>query len=140
MSFDLTEYAEAINSALAEGAPCVVASVGRDGEPNLGYKGSVMVFDKDHLAYWERTGGRHLENLRHSAAVAVMYYNRNRQKYLRFYGRAEIHEEGPIREQIMARVVAPELERDPERKGVAVVIEVHTIRDPFGRGTLRQND
>lgn len=139
MSFDLTEYADAINSALAEGRPCVVASVGRDGDPNVGYKGSMMVFDKDHLAYWERTRGRHLENLRHSPAVAVMYFNRNRASYLRFYGRAEIHEEGTIREQIMARVVAPELERDPERKGVGVLIEVHTIRDAFGRGTLRRN-
>ncbi len=136
MPFDLTEYSDAMNSALAEGAPCVLATVDREGNPDIGFKGSMMVFDKERLAYWERTRGRHLSNLLQSPKVAVMYFNRERKLHLRFFGRATLYEEGPMREQVMARVVAPELERDPEREGAAVLIDVDTVMDPFGKGIL----
>jgi uncharacterized protein len=138
MAFDLTDYAEAIDSALAEGAPCVVATNGENGIPDLGFKGSVLVFDKDHLAYWERTRGQTLENLRKSPGMAVLYFNRARGKMLRFFGEATVIEDGPVRDQVMARVVEPELNRDPERKGAAVLLRVDTVHDPFGPGTLHR--
>src|SRR5262245_15768606 len=64
MSIDLTPYAGAINTGLAEGSFCVVATQGAQGIPDIGFKGSVQVFDRDHLSYWERTRGGHLANLR----------------------------------------------------------------------------
>jgi general stress protein 26 len=135
MAFDLTEYAEAVNSALADGTPCILATIGDDGFPDLGFKGSMMVFDRDHLAYWERTRGQHLNNLRDNPGVAMQYYNRDRHHYLRCYGRAELHEQGPTRDAIMARVVEQELARDPERKGIGVLIRVEKVIDPYGKGT-----
>jgi general stress protein 26 len=140
MAFDLTEYAEAINSALADGKPCNLATASPDGHPDIGFKGSMMVFDRDHLAYWERTQGGHLENLRKSPHVAVMYFNWERQLYVRFYGEATIHEKGEQREQIMARVVEPALNYDPERKGFGVLIRVDIVAEPFGRGILSRDD
>ena len=139
MSIDLTEYADAINQALAEGTFCVMATQGTDGIPNIGFKGSVLVFDQDHLAYWERTRGQHFANLRVNPGVAVLYFSRERCKYLRMYGRAELHEDGPVREQIMARVPEPELERDPERQGVGVLIRVDRLVEAFG-GVSQQRD
>jgi uncharacterized pyridoxamine 5'-phosphate oxidase family protein len=131
MAIDLTEYAEAVNNALTEGTFCVLATSGDDG-PDVGFKGSMQVFDQDHLCYWERTRGGHLANLRSDPRVAVMYFSRERGKYLRLYGRAELHEDGPIREQVMARTPAPELEKDPERKGIGVLIRVDRLKEPFG--------
>lgn len=128
---DLTQYADAVNGALADGVPCVLATVSEAGRPNLGFKGSVMVFDGEHLAYWERAGGQHLANLRVRPYVAVQYFNYSKGMYVRFYGEAELHEQGPVREQIMARVVAPELERDPGRKGYGVLIRVTDVSEPF---------
>lgn len=132
MTIDLTPYAEAIDSALAEGAFCVVATAGADGIPDIGFKGSMQVFDRDHLAYWERTRGQHLANLRQAPGVAVLYFNRERGMHLRMYGRAELYENGPLREQIMARTPAPELERDPGRTGIGVLIRVDRLADAFG--------
>jgi general stress protein 26 len=129
--FDLREYAAVVDSALADGVPCVLATADRNGRPNLGFKGSMMVFDAEHLAYWERSGGRHLADVRLNPHVAVQYFNYPKGLYLRFYGEAELHESGAVREEIMRRVVEAEMARDPERKGVGVLVRVHTVSDPF---------
>jgi hypothetical protein len=133
---DLTKYAELVNEVLAQGKPCIVATCGPDGMPDLGPKGSVLVFDKDRLAYWERTGGQHFTNVRSGSKVAVLYMNFAAQSYLRFFGTAEMHDSGELRDQVMAKVVQPELDRDPERKGSAVVIRVDKVIEGFGGETL----
>jgi nitroimidazol reductase NimA-like FMN-containing flavoprotein (pyridoxamine 5'-phosphate oxidase superfamily) len=69
MPIDLSGYEEAINSALAENSVCVLATQGET-TPNIGFKGSVQVFDGDHLSYWERTRGQHLANLHRNPGVA----------------------------------------------------------------------
>ena len=51
---DLSQWGEAINNALEEGTPCLLASADDKGYPDIAFKGSMMVFDKDHLAWWER--------------------------------------------------------------------------------------
>ena len=57
-----------IRSALDDGAPCLVATQGPNG-PNISPKGSMVVFDDDHLAYWERSKKQALENLGHDKRV-----------------------------------------------------------------------
>jgi pyridoxamine 5'-phosphate oxidase-like protein len=138
MSIDLTDFTEAINNALVEGSFCVLATQGTAGIPDIGFKGSMHVFDRDHLAYWERTRGEHLSNLRANPGVAVLYFNRQRGKYLRLYGQAELHEDGPVREQIMGATPGPELEKDPERKGIGVLIRVDRVEEAFGAISQRR--
>ena len=48
----LDQMKELIDPALANGCPCILATVSADGEPDIGYKGSMMVFDKQSLAYF----------------------------------------------------------------------------------------
>jgi general stress protein 26 len=132
MSIDLTGYADAIDHALADGTYCVLATNGENGVPELGFKGSMIVFDRDHLAYWERGRGQLLANLRRNPDVAVMYFNHERSIYLRMYGRAELHEDGPVREQIMERAPEFELNMDPERQGVGVLIRLDRLREAIG--------
>jgi hypothetical protein len=100
----------------------VLATAGADGVPDIGLKGSVIVFVRVHLAYWERTLGKHLENLRRSGGAAVLYFNRERRKYVRFFGQGEVHEEGAVSARVMERTITAELDRDPQRKGIAVLI------------------
>jgi len=42
-----------INNAWDDGYPCLLATTGKDG-PNISPKGSMVVYDDQHLAYWER--------------------------------------------------------------------------------------
>ena len=53
-----------IDPALANGSPCILATVSAEGEPDIGYKGSMMIFDNESLAYWERTRRQHLKNVK----------------------------------------------------------------------------
>ena len=116
-----------VDDALANRTPCVVATASARGEPNVSLRGSMMVFDDEHLAYWDRTRARQLEHVGENPHVCVFYRDPARRVSYRFYGQATVHAEGPVREQVMARTVQAELDRDPERQGVAVVIRVDRV-------------
>ncbi len=133
---DLSEMAEYVDRAHDDGLTCLVATASIDGQPNLAFKGSVMVWDKDHLAFWERAHGVTLANLEENPRVALVYRNREAGKNWRFWGDAELLRDGEVREGIMGRTYQPELDRDPERKGVAVLIRVNKV----GGSTSQQRD
>ena len=130
---DMTgEMKELVDRALADGISCTVGTADKDGQPQLSLKGSVMVYDSETLAYWERTKRSALENVSENPKVVVLYNNTGERIRWRFYGTAEVHESGAIRDEVMARTVQAELDRDPERAGVAVLIKVNKIAELSG--------
>jgi hypothetical protein len=124
---DLTGMAEFVDRSGPDGYTMLVATASKSGAPDLAFKGSVMVWDKDHLAFWERAHGVTLANLAENPQVALVYRNREAGKNWRFWGDATLLRDGEVREGIMARTYQPELDRDPERKGVAVLIRVDKV-------------
>jgi general stress protein 26 len=122
-----------IDPALANGCPCILATVSGDGEPDIGYKGSVLVFDDESLAYWERTRRQHLKNVQENPKVIVLFRDAKTKVGLRFHGKAEIHEKDALWEQVMARTVKEELDKDPERKGAAVIIRLDKVTNMGGQ-------
>lgn len=122
-----------VDNALANGSPCIIATVSADGEPDIGYKGSMMVFDNDSLAYWERTKRVHMKNVKENPKVIVLFRDAKTKAAWRFHGTATLLESGPIRDQVMARTVKDELDKDPERKGAAVVIKLDKITNMGGQ-------
>ena len=126
------EMKELVDRAHADGWDCTLGTVEKDGQPQLSLKGSVMVYDSETLAYWERAKRTALENVAANPKVTVLYNNMKDRIRWRFYGTAVVHESGPIREEVMSRTVEAELERDPERLGVAVLIKVNKIAELAG--------
>ena len=122
-----------VDNALANGSPCILATVSADGEPDIGYKGSMMVFDNESLAYWERTKRVHMKNVKENPRVVVLFRDAKTKAAWRFHGTATLHESGSIRDQVMARTVKDELDKDPERKGAAVVIRLEKITNMGGQ-------
>ena len=133
------EMKELLGSALADRMACLVGTATKDGRPQISPKGSVMVFDKENLAYWERTLRTALDNVAENPQVVIYYNNSETRVRWRFYGTATVHESGPIREEVMSRTVQAELDRDPDRKGVAVVVKVDLIND-LGGNVIQQRD
>ena len=134
-----------IDNALADRIPCMLATASAKGYPRTSPKGSMIVYDDETLAYWERSQLGALNNIRENPHVAVYYRNPDekdrlpRGACLRFYGEATVFETGPIREAVMARTVPAELERDPELIGFAVLIRVDLITDLQG-GVVQTRD
>ncbi|MBA4181176.1 MAG: hypothetical protein C0506_11355 [Anaerolinea sp.] len=121
------EMKEALGSAFTAGLAVTVATSSAAGMPDIALKGSTMAFDNDHLAFWERSHGQTLRNLEENPQVCLYYRNPQTRLSLKFFGVAELLRAGETRQQIMDRTVEFELSRDPERKGVAVLIRVDRI-------------
>ena len=131
-----------IDNAWTDGYPCLVGTTGADG-PNISPKGSMLVFDDGRLAYWERSKRQALENLQHDKRVIVFYSNFKAQRdgvlesgFLRFYGTAELHESGPMREAIFARLNEREATHDGADKGIGVLITIDRAVDVRGKPIL----
>lgn len=128
-----------VRDAWEDGFPCLLASAGPDG-PNVSPKGSMMVFDDNHLAYWERSKKQALANLKADDRVCVVYANMFAQRdgrlesgILRFYGRAELHESGPVRDAIFARLNEREQTHVGADTGIGVLIRVERAADVRGK-------
>jgi predicted pyridoxine 5'-phosphate oxidase superfamily flavin-nucleotide-binding protein len=129
-----------IDPALAKGTPCLVATVSKDGMPNIGYKGSVMVFDDESLAYWERTLQGTSQNVEENPNIMILFRDPATRAAWRFVGKATVHKTGALRDQVMARTVQAELDRDPERKGYAVIVKVDKIMPLTGQTPMQSRD
>ncbi len=126
---DLGQFAEIVNNARTDNNTCLVASYD-DGYPDVALKGSMMVFDKDHLAFWEWAGRETFAKIKAQPLVCVLVRNPTRdRRTIRLYGEARvIADTDPLREAIWDRVVDVEKQRDPDKKGAAVLIRVDRMR------------
>lgn len=128
MAIELTdEMRSALASALTDSAPVTVATAGAEGMPDIAFKGSSMVWDADHLAFWERSKGQTYRNMQENPKICLLYWNREKRQMWKFFGEAALYEAGELRDQVMAKTNELELSRDPERKGVAVVIRIDRV-------------
>jgi len=128
-----------IYNAWDDGYPCMVATEGEHG-PNISPKGSMLVFDDNHLAYWERSKRSAYANVQKDKRVCVMYANFAVQRagvlesgFLRFYGTVELHESGPIHEAVFARLTPREQTHVGADTGVAVLMKIERAEDVRGK-------
>ena len=129
---DLVQFSEIVDNARTDGergqSTGVVASA-NDRQPDVALKGSLMVWDGDHLAWWERSRAETEAAVRANPRVAVMVRNVTRdRRTLRFYGEARIVDDADLRERIWLRVLQVEKDSDPDKNGVAVLVRVDRVR------------
>jgi predicted pyridoxine 5'-phosphate oxidase superfamily flavin-nucleotide-binding protein len=124
---------ELLDKALEDGTPCLVGTASKDGRPQISPKGSVAVFNGDTLCYWERSHRSSQARIGENPHVVVYYRNPARKENpyragcIRFHGRARIVADGPERERVWQLTNHEEQSKDPEKKGVAVLIELDLV-------------
>ena len=131
---------EHINTAFPANV-CLVATVLPNGFAQVSPRGSTMAFDDEHLALWERGKGSTNAQLRDGTKITVFLRKPLLREagilpkggIARFYGTAKIHKSGPAYEEVWQRLVQPEKDRDPEKKGFAVLIHVERAEDLDGQ-------
>ena len=130
---------EHINSAFPVNV-CLVASVLPNGFAQVTPRGSTMVFDDEHFAFWERGRGTTNASLHDGTKITIFFRKPELRQagilpkggIARFYGIATLHKSGPIYEQIWNRVIQPEKDRDPERKGFGVLVKIERAEELDG--------
>ncbi len=130
---------EHINSAFPANV-CLVATVLPNGFAQVSPRGSTMVFDDEHIALWERGRGTTNENLRDGTKITIFFRKPQLREtgvlpkggIARFYGVATLHKSGPVYEEIWSRLIQPEKDRDPEKKGFGVLIKIDRAEDLQG--------
>ena len=118
-----------LSTALTNGMPVVAASVDGDGQPHLSFFGTAQVLTSDQLALWARNpGAAFLARIARNPKVALLYRNGAERVSYQFHGRARVEPDEEIRRRVYD--ASPEIERsmDAERAGVALVIDVDTVR------------
>ena len=131
-----------INHAWEDGYPCLLGTTGEDG-PNVSPKGSMFLYDDGHLAYWERSKRKALENLRVDNRVIVFYSNMKAQNEgswsLDFYASTvlpQLHENDAVRDAIFARLSEREATHVGADTGIGVLITIDRAVDVRGRSLL----
>lgn len=128
-----------INSAFPEHV-CLVGTALPDGYAQITPRGSTMVYDDEHLALWERGKGSTSGHL-HDGSKVTVYFRKPQLRadgvlpaggIARFYGVATIHKSGAAYEEVWRRLVQPEKDRDPDKKGFAVLIKIERAEDLNG--------
>ena len=130
---------EHINTAFPVNV-CLIATVLPDGFAQVTPRGSTMVFDDEHLALWERGKGTTNANLKTGTKVTVFFRKSQLREtgvlpkggIVRFYGIATLHKSGVVYEEICKRLIQPEKDRDPEKKGFGVLIKIERAEDLGG--------
>lgn len=130
---------EHINTAFPA-TPCLVAAVLPNGYAQVTPRGSVLVLDDDHLAIWERGKGSTNAVLQDGTKVTVFFRKPALREsgvlpkggVARFYGVAKVHKSGATYDAVWNKVVQPEKDRDPEKKGWAVVLKIERAEDLDG--------
>ena len=129
---------EHIDTAFPDYA-CLVGTVLPSGYAQITPRGSLMVFDDEHLAMWERGKGTTNASLRDGTKVTVFFRKRPLRESLlpkggvaRFYGTAKEHKSGPVYDEVWRRMIEPEKKSDPDKKGYAVLIKVERAEDLGG--------
>jgi hypothetical protein len=117
-----------VNNALTDGSPMLLAAVSPESKPVLSFRGSVQTHGDGALGLWVRNGqGGTLEAIRANPDVALIYRSAT-TPVLQFHGTARIADDEAERAAVFES--APERERnsDPERKGIAVVVDLESVQ------------
>ncbi len=119
---------------------CLLGSALPNGYAQITPRGGIMVLDDHHLASWERGKGATAGNLTDGTKLTV-YFRKPQLRadgilpkggIARFYGTAVVHRSGPVYDEVWRRLVQPEKDRDPDKKGYAVLIKVERAEDLEG--------
>ena len=128
-----------IRNAWDDGYPCLLASTGREG-PNITPKGSMIVYDGEHLAWWERSKRLALDNLQADPRVCIMYANMKAQRdgvlesgFIRFFGSVVLHESGPVHDKIFSMLLPREQTHVGAEAGIGVLVKIDKAIDVRGK-------
>jgi Pyridoxamine 5'-phosphate oxidase len=126
----------AVDGAMPNGTPVVVAYVDRDGGPHVSLRGSVQAYGDTQLAMWIRDPeGGLVRALPDNPKLALFYRDPSKGITYQFAGRGRVDTDPVVMERVYAHTVPIERNMDPFRRGRAVIVELDRVEGmgPGGR-------
>ncbi len=133
------EISAAIDGAALRGHTLALAYVRDDGSPALSFRGSVLVHSSTQLALWARKRDSGLAAaIAERPRVSLVFFEMEGPgaRYLAIEGHARVAAE--LDQEVYEAIIEPEQQQDPERQGVAVVIDVDSVVGAGGDGFFQQ--
>jgi predicted pyridoxine 5'-phosphate oxidase superfamily flavin-nucleotide-binding protein len=93
---------EDMKRVVSEQRLCFAATVCPDGTPKLSPKGTIAVWDDEHLIFADIYSPETIANLRQNAALEINVVDQFVRKGYRFKGTATVLAEGPLFDEITA--------------------------------------
>jgi len=114
-----------------------VGYVDRDGDPHVSPYGSIHAAGDDQLGLWVRNPqGDLIHGIARNANVAVFYAQLSSRTFVRMRGRAHVVTSDAERAKVFEGMHPFEQRGDPERKGVAIVIDLDRAEGRAADGTM----
>jgi hypothetical protein len=133
------DIATTIDGSVLRGRPLAVGFVRDDGSPSVSFRGGTYVYSPTELAIWVRKRDSGLvPAIAERPRVSLVFLEPDGPgaHYLAFEGRARVAPE--LDDEVYAAIVEAERERDPERQGVAVIVEIDTVAGMGDNGFFQQ--
>jgi len=113
---------------------CFAATVTPDGKPNLSPKGTIRVWDDDHLFFLDIASPKTRANLEHSPFIEVNVVEQLSRRGYRFFGRAAFHRNDDVFREATKRIYSEEGTKYPVDS--VVLIEVERAEEVVSPGYL----
>ena len=115
-----------------------VATVCPDGTPNLSPKGTLTVWDGDHLVFADLNSPGTVRNLQNNPSIEINVVDEFIRKGYRFKGKAQVLTEGTLFKQILDFYSQTGLFDAPRRIRSTILIEVEQVRALISPGYDRE--
>jgi hypothetical protein len=134
------EIAAALEGAAPRSHPLAVGYVRDDGSPSVSYRGGAYVYSPTQIVIWARkrdTGFAAAIAERPRVSLAFFERDGPGARYLSMEGRARVAPE--LDQEVYDAIIEPERLQDPDRNGVAVLVDVDTVAGVGEGGFFEQS-
>ena len=137
------ELKRSLANSMTDRIAVIAAYVDRNGDPHVGFYGSLHAYSRDQVALWARKPDSELvATIPAHPKVEFVYSDLANARVYRLGGTARIVNDPVARDRIFEGIHEIEQGHDPERTGVAIVVDLDHItgRDSGGRFAMRRDD
>ena len=136
------ELRQSLANSMTDRIAVIAAYVDRNGDPHVGFYGSLHAYSHDQVALWARKQDSELvATIPLHPKVEFVYSDMANARVYRLGGTARIVTDEVDRNRIFEGIHEIEQGHDPERTGAAIVVDLDHItgRDSSGRFSMRRD-
>ncbi len=127
-----------VNNAFVETHPVIVVGVTNAGEPTVSFRGTAQALGDSALAFWSRTPATStlVASLPEHPNIMLIYSNMGERRFYQFAGTARLDDDPEVDRVVWDNSPELEQQRDPERLGKAIVVELTSVRGRNDEGMV----